>query len=164
MVLYEKVFPLGKDISFLDYITLLRKKYFPNYVLTIDKIPSTENYQAQLFFTAPLWRWGLANGFLGGVLLNKCTIQYFKGAEFFTLQASPKTGNLFIASFYVISSVVLLIFAPFMMIDKDTFSSNNIFTLTIIAALFLAPPILIYLRDKKLLDKVGSLGKELEKN
>jgi hypothetical protein len=164
MVLYKKVFPLGKDVSFFDYITALRKKYFPNYVLTIDQIPSTENYQAQVFFTAPLWRWGLANVFPDGVLLNKCTIQHFKDEEHFSLQASPKTSNLFYAAFYVMTSVMTLIFALFVMIEKDAFSFNNSFALAIITILFLAPPVSIYLRDKKLLDKVGSLGTELERN
>jgi hypothetical protein len=67
MVLYKKVFPLGKDVSYLDYINTLRKRYFRNFVLTIDKIPATEIYQAELFFTAPLWRWGLANALLEGM-------------------------------------------------------------------------------------------------
>ena len=163
MILYKKTFPLDKDVSFLDYITVLRKKYFPKYVVTIDKIPSTEDYQAQLFFTAPLWRWGLANAFLDGVLLNKCKIQYFKDENVLTLEASPKTGNLFYASFYIMASVMMLTFALFMMLDKDTFSSNNILILALITILLLAPLISIYLRDKNLLDKIGSLGTEIER-
>lgn len=96
MILYKKVFPLGKGVSFSLYINTLRRKYFPNYVLTIDNISSTENYRVQIFFTAPLWRWGLANAFLEGVLLKECTIQYSNGENHLTLEASPKTGNLFI--------------------------------------------------------------------
>jgi hypothetical protein len=164
MVLYKKVFPLGEGVSFSDYINKVRKKNFPNYVLTIDKISSTENYQAQIFFVAPLWRWGSANAFLDGILLNRCTIQYLKDAEKFTLLASSKSSNLFIASFYVICSIMLLFFVFFTMVEKDAFSFNNIFGIAIITILFLAPPLGIYLRDKKLLDEVGSLGTELEKN
>ena len=164
MVLYKKVFLLGKDVSFLDYITALRKKYFTNYVLTIDQIPSTENYQAQVFFTAPLWLWGFANVFPDGVLLHKCTIQHFKDEEHFSLQASPKPINLCIAAFYVMVSVTTLIFALSVMIEKDTVSFNNSVMLAIITIAMLAPPVSIYFRDKKLLDKVGSLGTELERN
>jgi hypothetical protein len=49
MVLYKKVFQLGKDVSFFEYITALRKKYFPNYVSTIDQIPSTEIIRLRYF-------------------------------------------------------------------------------------------------------------------
>ena len=98
MILYEKAFPLGKDISFLQYITALRKAYFPNFVLTIDRIPLTENYRGQIFFTAPLWRWGLANTFLEGVLLKECIIQYSTDETHFTIQASAKIVNLFFAA------------------------------------------------------------------
>ena len=161
MVLYKKVFPLGKGISFLDYISAIRRKNFPNYVITIDKLPSTEHYQAQLFFVAPLWRWGLAHAFLDGVILNKCIISYFKDADNYTLKASPKTSNLLFASFYILISIILLIFASFVVFEKEAFSFNNIFILGIVESLFLAPPTMIYLRDKKLLDTVGSLGKEL---
>jgi hypothetical protein len=164
MILYRKVFPLSEDISFSDYINTLRRRSFPNFVLAIDKIPSTDNYQTQIFFTAPLWRWGLANAFLDGVLLNKCTIQYYKDKKHFIVQAFPKTVNLVYASLYVMSAVMFLILALFTMIERDTFPSNNIFTFAGISILFLAPPLLIYLRDKKLLDKVGSFGIELEKN
>lgn len=162
MVLYKKVFPLATGISFFQYITALRKAYFPNFVLTIDKLPPTENYRGQIFFTAPLWRWGLANAFLEGVLLKECRIQYSEGESHFTIQASAKTVNLFLASFYVIGAILLFIFALFMITTKNTWSFNNIFTLAIITILFSSPSILIYFRDKEFWDKVGSLGREIE--
>ena len=164
MILYKKTFPLSKDISFFQYITALRKAYFPNFVITIDKMPPTENYLAQIFFTAPLWRWGLASSFRDGVYLKKCTIQYFKDEGFIILQASPTTGNLFVALFYVISAILLFVFVLFTIDSNNIMSFNNIVTLAGITVLFLSPSILIYLRDKNLLDKVGSIGKELEKN
>lgn len=164
MVLYKKVFPLGKDVSFFQYITALRKAYFPNFVLTVDKIPATENYQAQLFFTAPLWRWGLANAFLEGVLLKECTIQYSNGENYFTLEASPKTENLFFASFYVIAVILFFVFAIFMIATNVSMSLNIMFGFAIIIIIMLGPLTSIYLRDKKLLDKIGSLGTEIEKN
>jgi hypothetical protein len=164
MVLYKKAFPLGKDVSFLSYINTLRKEYFPNFVLTIDKIPSTESYQAQVFFTAPLWRWGLANAFLDGIFLKKCTIQYFKDEEYYILQASAKTGNLFFVSIQVLSTILFSIFAIFMIATNGSMSLNNIFGFAIIIIVSLAPLISIYLRDKNFWDKVGSLGTELKKN
>jgi hypothetical protein len=62
------------------------------------------------------------------------------------------------------ASVTTLIFALFVMIEKDTVSFNNSVMLAIITIAMLAPPVSIYFRDKKLLDKVGSLGTELERN
>src|SRR5690349_20469004 len=131
MVLYKKVFPLGKDISFFQYITTIRKSYFPNFVITLDKIPSTENYRAQTVFTAPSWHWGLANAFRDGVLLNECVIQYSEGERYFTIQASPKTVNLFYASVYFIGAILLFFFLLFMIVTKNTMSFNNILTLVI---------------------------------
>ena len=113
MVLYKKVFPLDKDISFLGYINMLRKMYFDKFVITIDKIPATENYQAELFFTAPYWRWGLANGVLDGVFLKKCIIQPFDDEKYFTLQVSAKTENLFLVSVQILLAILLLVFAIF---------------------------------------------------
>ena len=161
MILYKKDFPLGNDVSFLQYITALRKAYFPNFVVTIDKILSTENYQAQIFFTAPLWKWGLANAFREGVLLKECTI-YSNDEKHFTIQASAKTVNLFIASSYVIGAILLFIFALFMIVTKNTMSFNNITALMLVTIVILAPVISVYLRDKKFLDKVGSLETEIQ--
>ncbi|HEX6271063.1 MAG TPA: hypothetical protein VFZ43_12565 [Anaerolineales bacterium] len=159
MILYKKVFPLGKGVSFSLYINTLRRKYFPHYVLTIDNISSTENYRVQIFFTAPLWRWGLANAFLEGVLLKECTIQYSNGENHLTLEASPKTGNLFITSSYVITAILFFVFAIFMIATNGGMSFNNILGFVIIIIVFLAPLASTYLRGKKLLDKVGSIGR-----
>jgi len=160
MVLYKKVFPLGKDISFFQYITAIRKSYFPNFVITLDKIPSTENYLAQIFFTAPLWRWGLANMFSDGVFLRKCIIQYVKDEEYFVLQASPRTSNVLVAAKYVIFAFLFLSLVLFMIITKDIFTRDLFFLIVIIAA-WLTPLALIYFRDKHLLDKIGSLAMEI---
>ena len=127
MILYEKAFPLGKDISFFQYITALRKGYFPNFVLTIDKISATENYQAPLFFTASsFWLWGFANAFHDGVFLNKCTIQYLEDEESFILQASPKTTNLSLGSLYAILAILFFVFAIFMIATNGGVSLNTI--------------------------------------
>jgi len=164
MILYKKVFPLSKGISFLDYITVLRKMYFPNFVLTIDKIPLTENFRARIFFTAPLWKWGFANGFREGILLKECVIQSSKDERHFTLQASVIGWDL-IASFYIILPVLLFIFFLFFTItNKDTLSFNNLFYFVIFIVILSAPSTSTYLRDKKFLDKIGSIGTDLEKN
>ena len=160
MVLYKKVFPLGQGISFFQYITAIRKSYFPNFVITLDKIPSTENYLAQIFFTAPLWRWGLANTFSDGVFLRKCFIQYVKDEEYFVLQASPKIWNVLIASMYVIFAFLFLSFALFTIITTGIFSKDSFF-LIVFMVLWLTPLALIYFRDKRLLDKMGSLAMEI---
>ena len=163
MVLYRKVFPLDKDVSFLDYINMLRKMYFHNFVLTIDKIPATENYRAELFFTAPYWRWGLANGVLDGVFLKKCIIQPFRDEKYFILQVSTKTENLFLVSVQVLSAIVSLAFMIFVIITNRGMSLNTVWGLAIITIVLLIPLLSTYLRDKNLWDKVGSLGREIKK-
>ncbi len=163
MVLYKKDFPLGKVISFFQYITALRKAYFPDFVLAIDKIPLTENYRVQIFFTAPLRPLGWYGSYLERVLLKECTIQYSKDEGRFTLRASPTTGNLFVASFQVLSAILLFVFAIFMIATNSGMLLSDIFGFVIVIIVMLAPLTGIYLRDKKLLDKVGSIGKELER-
>lgn len=160
MILYKRVFLLGKGISLFQYITALRRADFPNYVITIDKIPSTENYQAQIFFTAPLWKWGLANAFRGGVFLNKCKIQYANDEESFILQASPRTWNLVTGSIFVTSAFLFLLFLLFTVTTKSMLP-KDIFLLVIFIAVWLTPLVSIYFRDKRLLDKIGSLAMEL---
>src|ERR1043165_3660533 len=105
MILYKKTFPLGKGTSFWDYITALRKAYFPNFVLTVDKIPSTENYRVLIFFIASYWRMSWRNGYYERVLLKECTIQYSEGERYFTLQAWPRVGNLLFASVQILFAV-----------------------------------------------------------
>ena len=102
MVLYKRVFPLAENKSFWQYIAALRKGYFPNFVLTIDKIPSTENYRVLIFFTASYWRPGWRNGYYDRVFLKECTIQYSEGERYYTLQASPSIRNLLFASVQII--------------------------------------------------------------
>lgn len=163
MVLYKKAFPLGKGVSFFQYITALRKAYFPNFVLAFEKIPSTENYQAEIFFTAPLWKWGLANAFLGGVFLNKCKIQYFNNdEEYIILQASPSTWNLLASSLFVIAAFLFLLLILFTTITKGMLP-KDIFLLVIFIVIWLTPLVSIYFRDKRLLDKIGSLAIVLNK-
>jgi hypothetical protein len=52
----------------------------------------------------------------------------------------------------------------FMTATKDNTSINNILTLAVIMTFIAIPPTLIYLQDKNFLDKVGSIGMELENN
>jgi hypothetical protein len=160
MILYKRTFPLGKDISFFQYITAIRKSYFPNFVITLDKIPSTENYLAQIFFTAPLWRWGFANVFLDGVFLRKCTIQYFKDRGYFVLQASPRTWNLLVVSAVVIFALLFLSFILFTIFTEGISPRDSFFVVVFIVA-WLTPFLSIYFRDKRLLDKIGSMAMEL---
>jgi len=163
MILYKKVFPLGKGMSFSQYKTAIRKEYFPNFVVTIDKIPSTENYLAQIFFTASSWRWGWRNGYYERVFLKECTIQYSEGERYFTLQASPRMGNLLLALVQVLFATSFFVFAIFTIVTNGGIPLNNIFGFSAGIILMLAPLIGTYLQDKKLLDKVGSIGKGLER-
>jgi hypothetical protein len=164
MILYKKDFPLGEDVSFSSYIKALGKKHFPNYYLRIEKIPSTTNYHATMVFTVPNWEWGLRGPFIDGILLKECTIEYSEGEKHFTIQASARTANLLVASAMVILAIFLFVLVLFMMATNDRVSLNDISILTIAIIFFLVPSTLIYIQDKNFLDKVGSLGTELEKN
>jgi len=163
MILYKKVFPLGNDITFYQYITALRKEYFFNFVITVDNIPSTENYRAQIFFVASDWHSGWRNGYYERVFLKECTIQYSIGERCFTLQASPKAGNLLFALLQILSAISIFIVAIFTIVTNSDISLNNLLGFTTFIIIMLAPLILIYLQDKNLLDKVGSIGKDLER-
>ena len=163
MVLYKKVFPLGNDISFFQYITALRKAYFPNFVLTVDKIPSTENYRILIFFIASFWRPGWRNGYFERVFLKECTIRYLEGERYFTLQAWPRIGNLLFALIQILFAVAFFGFMIFTIVANESMPLNNILGFVFIIIFMLAPLIGTYLQDKKLLDKVGSIGKELER-
>lgn len=158
MILYKKIFPLGNDITFYQYITALRMEYFPNFVITVDKIPSTENYRAQIFFVASYWRSGWRNSYYGRVLLKECIIQYSEGERYFTLQASPKLWNLLVALFQVLFAILFFVITIFAWVTDGSMSLNNVLGFAMIIFFFLSPLILTYLQDKNLLDKVGSIG------
>jgi len=164
MILYKKSFPLGEGISFFSYIKALEKKRFPNYYLRIEKILSTTNYHATIVFTASYWRSSWRNGYYERVFLKECTIQHSKDTGYFTLQASPKAGNLLFASLQILFPISYFVFEIFTIVTNGGISLNNIFGFAIVIIIMLAPLILIYLQDKNLLDKVGSIGKNLEKN
>jgi len=164
MVLYKKDFLLGKGVSFSSYIKAVEKKRFPNYYLRIEKIPSTTNYHATMVFTLRNWEWSLRGSFIDGVLLKDCTIQHSEGEKHFTIQASARTANLFFASSMVICAIFLFVFGLIMMATNNSVSLNDISILTIVIIFMLVPSTSIYLQDKNFLDRVGSLGTEIEKN
>jgi hypothetical protein len=155
MILYKKSFPLDNNITFYQYITLLRKEYFPNFVITVDKIQSTENYKVLIFFVASYWRSVWRNSYDERVLLKECIIHYSNGEKLFTLQASPKIWNLLFASVQVLSAILFIA-----LIIIKGMSLNNIVGFTIVIIIWLSPLILTYIQDKNLLDKVGSIGND----
>lgn len=158
MILYKKTFPLGNDITFYQYITAVRKEYFPNFVITVDKIQSTENYRVLIFFVASYWRSGWRNLYFERVFLKECIIQYSIGEKHFTLQASPKTWNFLFALFQVLSAILFLVITIFAWVTDGRMSLNNIFGFAMAITFLLFPLTLTYLQDKKLIDKVGSIG------
>lgn len=89
---------------------------------------------------------------------------YLEDEESFILQASPKTENLFIASSYAILAILFLVTTIFMIATNVAAPLVTIVGFTITIIITLAPLTLIYLRDKKLWDKVGSLGTGIKKN
>lgn len=164
MILYKRSFPLGEGVSFSSYIKAVEKKRFPHYYLRLEKIPSTTNYHATIIFTASYWRSGWRNSYYERVFLKECTIEYSEDERYFTFQGSTKMGNLLFASVQVLFAISFFVFMIFTIVTNGGISLNNIFGFTIVIIFMLAPLVLIYLQDKNLLDKVGSIGKNLEKN
>ena len=164
MILYKRSFPLGKGVSFSSYIKAVEKKRFPHYYMRLEKILSTTNYHATIIFTASYWRSGWRNGYYERILLKECTIQHSKDEGYFTLQASSKVGNLLFASLQILFTIAFFGFMIFTIVANGGMSLNNIFGFAIVTIFMLAPLILTYIQDKNLLDKVGSLGIQLEKN
>ena len=100
---------------------------------------------------------------MNGVFLKECTIQYSEGEKHFTILASARTANLFLASVMLMYAVLLFIVELFMMVSDNSISLTDIFILTAVT-IFILLPLRIYLQDKSFLDLVDSLGTELEKN
>ncbi len=162
MILYRKDFSLSESVSFRDYINTLETKLFPTYAFLVEKTSSRENYHAELVCTASIWeRGGWRSVFFGGVLLSECELQHSKGKRHFTLQASSKGINTFIGSIYVIFAFVILVVGISAMVAYNTVSVQNVAGLVITLLVMLGPSTVIYLQDKKFLDRIGAFAQEI---
>ena len=161
MILYEKKFRLGNGVSFLHYIKSLDELGFSPYTLLISEIPYTTDFHIEVVITYPVNLWGFHNVFSGGVLLSENKVKHSMGEGFFTIQGAAGTMNFLICLFYI----ALPLFAFFMSLSSifggGTFSLGTLLFFIILSSLPLVPVITTYRREKKLLDRIGSIASEL---
>ena len=163
MVLYRKVFPLGKGVSFVHYINSLEKANFPNCAFVIEKIEDREHYRAEVVWTASLFqRRGPRSFFFGGILLSECEIFYSKGERNFTLQASPSLGNQIMISLFIFIAALFWGIALYSFFADSGIYHNQSLLIVGVMALFLFEPTSVYLQDRKLLGKIGSIAMQIE--
>jgi hypothetical protein len=159
MILYEKKFRLGDGVSLSRYINALDSMNFPPYTLLIHKIPGTNDFRIEILITRPVNLWGGNKSSTIRVLLNECTVKQLNEEEFFVLQASAETGNLLMALFFVLTLVAL--FLMILLTTTTKAEHRELFTFIFIIMLVLAPSRLTYFRERKFLDRIGSIASEL---
>ena len=161
MILYEKKFRLSNNVSFSHYIKSLDEMNFSPYTLLISEIPFTNDFRIEIEITNFITGyWGWHNVFSGGILFNECIVKHSKGDKFFTLQGSIGTGNFLLVIFYIVIPLLFFCSILSMMFTKGT-SIGNLFIAILVAAVLSGPAILTYIREKKFLDRIGSIGSEL---
>ncbi len=160
MLIYKKRFSLGKGLSFSSYIQKLDEIHFSHYTLIIEKIPATENYRLEMVFIFPIGQLGVVT-FPGGTLINDCKIKYSNNENEFTLLGSIGTSNLVWTLFLSLPAVLAVSSMLFITFTKGI-SLVLIIVFAIVAILSLTSVTSTYFREKKLLDRIGSLGMELE--
>ena len=164
MILYEKKFRLSNGVSFSRYIKTLDELNFSPYTLLISEMPGTKDYRIEIEITdltKLFWNWH--NVFGGGVLFNECTVKHSKGEQFFTLQASIGTGNFLMALIFAVFSLLFLLVILSTTITKGVSSFRDLFMAIIVALVLSAPATFTYIREKKLLDRIGTIGSQLKK-
>jgi hypothetical protein len=162
MKLYIKKFPLGKGISFTHYIDILDEKNFSPFTLLIKRVPKTKKVLIEVVLTDVTTTWGmLGSGFvMGGVLFNEITIEYSERGSFI-LQASVASGNLLLSFFYIVSFAFFLFFILFELVINNL-PLGNLVMMLLAFAVGLYPVICTYLRQIRFLDRIGSLGSEMD--
>jgi hypothetical protein len=163
MILYRKDFPLGEGVSFAQYIKALEEETIPGFAFIFEKTSSPDRYRAKLSYIwslgQPRWR----KFAFGGVLLSECEILHSEWERSFTLQASPMGINLFLFFMNLIIASLLFIFGLITFISYNTVTFQNIAILLLATFVLSAPSIDLYRHDKKLLNKIGSIGMEIGK-
>lgn len=164
MILYRKTFPLGKGVSFAQYIKALEDALIPGFAFAIEKTSSPEKYRAQLIYFYTLGHSGWRTGFtFGGVLLSECEILHSEGGDSFILQSSPTGINQFMFFSYLIAASVVFISGLVAFISYNTITFQNMALLLLGTIVLSVPSIDLYRYDSKLLNKIGAIGMELGK-
>ncbi|MEW6405419.1 MAG: hypothetical protein AB1649_26810 [Chloroflexota bacterium] len=161
MILYEKKFRLGDGIAFPYYIKTLDQMAFSPYTLRIHEIPDTQDFHIEIELTSPINAWGRMSPFAGWALLKECTVKYLQDENSFTLQASTGSGSFLKALVFLVKLFLLLLMILSAVIMKDT--TGELLAFVFIILLFSPPSVLMYIREIALLDRIGTIGSELQK-
>jgi hypothetical protein len=159
MILYERTFFLKKRLSFPHYMKILDQESFPPYTLLINKTDRPDRCEIGIMVND-----GIMSGrmFMGGVLFNKCKIQYFKSEGSYTLSATVGFVNVVMSSVYLIMSFLMFLLGFFILITSES-PGQALFPWACILV-FLVPLISIYRLQKGLLDKIGFLGSDIKES
>jgi hypothetical protein len=163
LILYQKDFTLGEDVSFIDFLKALGKIYYVNYGIVFDKAPINGKCRFELVTHIPLGSRGLDNMVYGKVLLSEGEILYSKKSKHFTIRAWAKGWNLFNIWLFFIMAILGWIAILYLMYSKWG-PTIDIFLGLGLMFLPLVPHFLVYRRDKDILNRIGSIGKSLEKS
>jgi hypothetical protein len=157
MYLYKKTFPLGKGMTFSDYIKALDEAAFTPFVLLINKIPSTQNYHIEITTAMLVALYGPHP--FSGFLFNECVIEYTEGQREFTLNASISLSNILLTIFYGLMALFIIGLAIWSAMTVGI-STRGFFILMIVSAVILMPVRLAYLREIRMLKAIGSITME----
>lgn len=157
MTLYERAFFLGKGLSFSRYIKKLDQESFPPYTLLINKIDDLDRCDIEIVMSDATMSANVM--FMRGVLFNKCIIQCFKSDGSYTVSASVGFVNLVISLICLIMSFLMFLFGLFILITDDV--PGQALYPWAGTILFLVPLISTYRLQKRLLDKIGLLGSDI---
>jgi hypothetical protein len=113
IVIYKKVFPLRKGLTFPRYMQIVNELDFSPYVFEIKKMALFEYYFLELLFNPlllplPVFRFPSINKFSALILLNKCTIRYSKREREISLEAGTNIGNLLLYGSYIALAIITL--------------------------------------------------------
>lgn len=89
MQIYKKRFQLREGLSLSQYIQELNDAAFPPYVLVVEKTFEDKKYDLRPIFMIQPLQWGVIL-FPGGMLINKCAIQFSNDEREFALRVRLK--------------------------------------------------------------------------
>jgi len=152
-VLYRKMFPLSRYLSFSSYIRAVERKSFFPFILYVEKI-STRNH-VRLAFQYRGYLLKTADYFSNWILLDKGTIKYSGTKNAIFLEASISTVSLV---FYLLSFIAFIALGIWAL-SSARFTLDTFFPII----LYLIVLTLIYKRDIKRFENIGLAATRLSK-
>lgn len=159
MLLYNESFPLKKGLRFSSYVKKLDELAFPPYTLLIEKTDESDIVNIEILVDSIFT--GFHSFASGGMLINKCAIQYYKEERSFIISGSISNWNLIMPIFYLGMAVFFILFLAFLSITRGIgVSIETILIILAIVLMFVSPYIAMYSNERKLLNRIGQIGAE----